>query len=132
MSDAASGRGASTDALRDIAQLRAFLAGSGVDLLITTGGLGPTADDLTAAVVGEFQGRPSELDPQLEQRIAAVVERLMAMRGWRADAASTAVGVRKQAQVPAGAIVLEPVGTAPGLVVPPVDGRSGPVVPAAP
>jgi nicotinamide-nucleotide amidase len=39
-----------------------------------------------------------------------------------------AAGVRKQALVPAGAIVLEPVGTAPGLVVPPADGRDGPVV----
>jgi nicotinamide-nucleotide amidase len=36
--------------------------------------------------------------------------------------------VRKQALVPAGATVLEPVGTAPGLVVPPADGRTGPVV----
>jgi nicotinamide-nucleotide amidase len=68
------------------------------------------------------------VDPALEQRIAAVVERLMARRGWRADPASTAAGVRKQARVPDGATVLEPVGTAPGLVVPPAEGRSGPTV----
>jgi nicotinamide-nucleotide amidase len=68
------------------------------------------------------------VDADLEQRIAAVVERLMAMRGWRADAESTAAGVRKQAQVPEGATVLDPVGTAPGLFVPPADGREGPVV----
>ena len=105
-----------------------FLAGTGVALVITSGGLGPTADDLTAEVVGEFQGRPSSLDPALEQRIAAVVERLMARRGWRADPAATAAGVRKQARVPAGATVLEPVGTAPGLVVPPAEGRRGPTV----
>ncbi len=113
------------------ADLRAaldFLAGTGVPLVLTTGGLGPTADDLTADVVAEYQGRPTSVDPALEQRIAAVVERLMAMRGWQADAASTAVGVRKQAQVPEGATVLEPVGTAPGLVVPPGQGRTGPVV----
>ena len=55
-----------------------FLAGTGVALVITSGGLGPTADDLTAEVVGGFQGRPSAVDPALEQRIAAVVERLMA------------------------------------------------------
>jgi nicotinamide-nucleotide amidase len=36
-------------------------------------------------------------------------------------------GNRKQAMVPVGATVLEPVGTAPGLVVPPTDGR-GPTV----
>ncbi|MDT0274345.1 competence/damage-inducible protein A [Blastococcus goldschmidtiae] len=113
------------------ADLRAalgFLAGTGVPLVVTTGGLGPTADDLTADVVAEYQGRPPSVDPALEQRIAAVVERLMAMRGWQADPASTAVGVRKQARVPEGATVLEPVGTAPGLVVPPGQEGAGPVV----
>ncbi len=113
------------------ADLRAaltFLAGTDVSLLITSGGLGPTADDLTADVVAEFQGRPVSVDPALEERIAAVVERLMARRGWRADPAAIAAGVRKQARVPDGATVLEPVGTAPGLVVPPAEGRTGPTV----
>src|SRR4051795_8019855 len=36
--------------------------------------------------------------------------------------------IRKQARVPDGATVLEPVGTAPGLVVPPAEGRTGPTV----
>jgi competence/damage-inducible protein CinA-like protein len=116
------------DRPEDLHEALAFLAGTGVALIITTGGLGPTADDLTAQVVGEFQGRPSVVDPALEQRIAAVVERLMARRGWRADPVATAAGVRKQARVPDGATVLEPVGTAPGLVVPPAEGRSGPIV----
>ncbi len=104
------------------------LAAAGAELVVTTGGLGPTADDLTAAIVGEAQGRPLGLDPALEQRVAAVVEQLMTLRGWRIDPEAAAAGVRKQAMVPAGAMVLEPVGTAPGLVVPPADGRSGPVV----
>jgi nicotinamide-nucleotide amidase len=52
----------------------------------------------------------------------------MARRGWPADPAATAAGVRKQARVPVGATVLEPVGTAPGLVVPPAEGRTGPTV----
>jgi nicotinamide-nucleotide amidase len=112
----------------DLRDALAFLAGTGVALVITSGGLGPTADDLTADVVGEFQGRSSSVDPVLEERIAAVVERLMAGRGWRADPTATAAGVRKQARVPDGATVLEPVGTAPGLVVPPAEGRSGPTV----
>ncbi|HVD27299.1 MAG TPA: competence/damage-inducible protein A [Mycobacteriales bacterium] len=116
------------DRPEDLHEALAFLAGTGVALVITTGGLGPTADDLTAQVVGEFQGRPSVVDPALEQRIAAVVERLMARRGWRADPVATAAGVRKQARVPDGATVLEPVGTAPGLVVPPAEGRRGPIV----
>jgi nicotinamide-nucleotide amidase len=116
------------DRPHDLRDALSFLAGTGVSLIITTGGLGPTADDLTADVVGAFQGRPSALDPALEQRIAAVVERLTARRGWSADPAAMAAGIGKQALVPAGAGVLEPVGTAPGLVVPPAAGREGPTV----
>jgi nicotinamide-nucleotide amidase len=116
------------DRPEDLRAALAFLAGSGSALVITSGGLGPTADDLTAEVVAQFQGRPSAVDPGLEQRIGAVVERLMARRGWRADAASTAAATAKQALVPEGATVLEPVGTAPGLVVPAGEGRSGPPV----
>jgi competence/damage-inducible protein CinA-like protein len=112
----------------DLRSALEFLAGTGVALVLTSGGLGPTADDLTAQVVGDTQGRPSVVDPALEQRIGAVVERLMARRGWRADPGATAAGVRKQALVPAGATVLEPVGTAPGLIVPPAEGRTGPTV----
>ena len=105
-----------------------FLTDSGVDLVITSGGLGPTADDLTAAVVAEHQGRPLQFDDALHDRIADILARLSAGRGWRADPAATEAGTRKQAQVPAGASVLEPVGTAPGLVVPVADGRTGPPV----
>jgi nicotinamide-nucleotide amidase len=112
----------------DLESALEFLVGSGVDLVITTGGLGPTADDLTAQVVGDAQGRPSAVDPELERRIGAIVERLMSRRTRRADPAATAAGVAKQARVPEGATVLEPVGTAPGLVVPVAAGRSGPPV----
>ncbi|UOY00495.1 competence/damage-inducible protein A [Blastococcus sp. PRF04-17] len=116
------------DRPEDLQAALVFLAGTGVDLIITSGGLGPTADDLTAEVVAAFQGRPTALDPELEGRIGEIAERLTARRGWRADPAATAAGVRKQAHVPVGATVLEPVGTAPGLVVPPAEGRSGPTV----
>jgi nicotinamide-nucleotide amidase len=116
------------DRPEDLRSALGFLATTGEDLVITTGGLGPTADDLTAEVVGDVQGRPSAVDPELERQIGGIVERLMARRGWRADPEATAAGTRKQALVPAGAIVLSPVGTAPGLVVPPAEGRTGPVV----
>ncbi|GAB3362578.1 competence/damage-inducible protein A [Modestobacter lapidis] len=116
------------DRPEDLRSALTFLADGGAGLVITTGGLGPTADDLTAQVVGDAQGRPSAVDPALEERIGAIVARLTARRGWRADPAATAAGVTKQARVPAGATVLEPVGTAPGLVVPVAEGRSGPPV----
>ena len=48
-----------------LAQL-AFMADQGVDLVITSGGLGPTADDLTIEMVARFTGRPLFLDDDLE------------------------------------------------------------------
>jgi nicotinamide-nucleotide amidase len=108
------------------AALRHLLADH--DLVVTSGGLGPTADDLTVPVVAEVQGRECQLDAELERRIGEILESLLRRRGWRADPEATAAGVRKQATVPVGAHVLDPVGTAPGLVVPPAEGRSGPPV----
>ncbi|MEJ7718338.1 MAG: molybdopterin-binding protein [Thermoleophilaceae bacterium] len=108
------------------AQLR-FMADEGVELMITSGGLGPTADDLTAEVVGRFQGRPLRLDEDLEQRIADIVAPLA--RRWRnVDPEAMRLGTRKQAMVPEGAAVLEPAGTAPGLVVAPANGSAPTVV----
>ena len=101
------------------AQLR-FLAGQGVDLIVTSGGLGPTADDLTLEVVAAFAGRPMALDDALEGRIAAIVEPLM--RRWpNVDHEAVRTATRKQAMVPGGATVIEPAGTAPGMVVPPTE-----------
>ncbi len=56
------------------AQLR-FLAEQGVDLIVTSGGLGPTADDLTVPTVAEFCDRELLLDPELEEHIAGVIRR---------------------------------------------------------
>lgn len=104
-----------------------FLASEDCDLVVTSGGLGPTADDLTAEVVGRFQGREMVLDPALEERIAEILERLM-VRWPDLDREAIAISNRKQAVVPEGAEILEPVGTAPGLVVAPVGDASRPVV----
>lgn len=112
----------------DLTAALQFLAGSGLDLIITSGGLGPTADDLTAQMVAAFQGRPLVLDTQLEQHIAAIVARFSAGRGGRMDPDATAAATRKQALVPSGAGVLQPVGTAAGFVIPVAEGRSGPPI----
>ncbi|KUH81125.1 MULTISPECIES: competence/damage-inducible protein A [unclassified Mycobacterium] len=97
------------------AQLR-FLADEGVDLIVTSGGLGPTADDMTVETVARFAGRKLVLDNRLEATIADIVARLMA-RFPNVDAEAIQASNRKQALVPDGADVIDPVGTAPGVVV---------------
>jgi nicotinamide-nucleotide amidase len=112
------------DRREDMDEALRFLAARGVDLVLTSGGLGPTADDLTAEVVGAFAGRPMVLDEALEERIAEILKPLMS-RWPDLDPDAIRASNRKQAIVPVGATILDPVGTAPGLVVP-VDG--GPTV----
>ncbi len=108
-----------------LATLR-FMAAEGMALIVTSGGLGPTADDLTAEVVGRFCGREMVLDAALEERIAEILRPMMAR--WPAlDADAVRLSNRKQAVIPEGATILEPVGTAPGLIVPPLDG-DGPTI----
>ncbi|OBF11351.1 competence/damage-inducible protein A [Mycobacterium sp. ACS4331] len=100
----------------DIVAALKFHADEGVDLILTSGGLGPTADDMTVAVVADFCGRDLILDPDLEARIAAILKRMM-RRFPDADFDAVLAANRKQAMIPAGAEVLNPVGTAPGVVV---------------
>lgn len=109
----------------DIERALEFMASQKIDLVLTSGGLGPTADDLTAAVVGRFQGREMVLDEELEARIQEIVTPLRE-RMPNLDPEALRAGTRKQATIPDGATVLEPVGTAPGLVVTPQ--TSGPTV----
>jgi nicotinamide-nucleotide amidase len=115
------------DRPRDLTAALAFMASEGLDVVLTSGGLGPTADDLTARVVGEFQGRPMVLDRELEHRIAEIV-RPLAERYPSLDRDSMDIGTGKQATIPEGATVLAPVGTAPGLVVTPAEGGEGPTI----
>ena len=98
------------------AQLR-FLADEGVDLIVTSGGLGPTADDMTVEVVARFCGRELVLDAETEQKIANILKKLMAHFN-PGDFDAVRAANRKQAMIPAGAQVLDPEGTAPGVVVP--------------
>ncbi len=79
------------------------------DLVIGTGGLGPTADDLTTEMVAQFLGVKMVEDEQVAGDLKARFER----RGvpWTANNL-------KQALFPAGATIIpNPVGTAPGFNV---------------
>jgi len=105
------------DRPEDMKAQLAFMADQGVDLVVTSGGLGPTADDLTIEMVAEFTGRPLFLDDDLEERIAEILRPLM-KRFRHLDFDAVRAANRKQALVPEGAHVIYPAGTAPGLVVP--------------
>ena len=111
----------------DMEDVLRFMAGEGLDLIVTSGGLGPTADDLTAEVVGRAQGREMVLDVGLEERIAEILKPL-AKRWPNLDMEAIRRSNRKQAVIPEGARILEPVGTAPGLVVPPREPARKPTV----
>ncbi len=115
------------DRPEDMDRALAFLASIGVDLIVTSGGLGPTADDLTAEVVGAFQGRAMVLDDALEAQIGEILDRYLS-RWPGLDPEAVRASNRKQAIVPEGATILDPVGTAPGLVVPPASANGGPTV----
>jgi nicotinamide-nucleotide amidase len=115
------------DRPEDMRDALRFMAEREMSIVLTSGGLGPTADDLTAEVVGSFQGRSMELDAALSERIAEIVKPLL--KRWpNIDEQAIELANRKQATVPAGATVLEPVGTAPGLIVPPAETGAGPTV----
>lgn len=97
------------------AALRELVDG-GYDLIITSGGLGPTHDDRTVAMVAEATGRALELDADALEEITAIVTGYAAARGVAVELLLP--GARKQATVPTGAHVISPSGTAPGVIVP--------------
>src|SRR5262245_11440897 len=77
------------------------------DLVLTTGGIGPTLDDMTRQSVAEVLGVPLELKPHL-------LEQIKAMMGSRYTENNA-----RQAYIPAGSTAIEnPVGTAPGFIAP--------------
>lgn len=83
------------------------LAGDDADLVILTGGLGPTHDDLSRDAVAAFLGVPLELDQAVLEGLKARFSR----HKWPMP-----VRNEVQAMVPVGCEVLpNPVGTAPGL-----------------
>jgi len=78
-------------------------------IVITTGGIGPTEDDLTRIAIANVTGRPLAFQPHLMEQIRALIER----RGFK-----MAENNRVQAFIPEGSIAIEnPKGTAPGFIV---------------
>jgi len=85
------------------------IAMSRSDIIITTGGLGPTVDDVTRPAIARATGRELEFRPELLMQIEARFQRF---------GAPMSENNRRQAYVPGGAIVIEnPVGTAPSFIV---------------
>lgn len=81
---------------------------SRAQLLIFTGGLGPTPDDLTTEAIANFFGADLEERPD----VLADIEAKCAQRGRKMLAS-----IKKQALLPVGADVLpNPIGTAPGII----------------
>jgi nicotinamide-nucleotide amidase len=79
------------------------------DVVVTTGGIGPTADDITREAVAAATGRELVFSEDLMRQIEAY----FAARGFRLSPSN-----RRQAYIPAGAIPVEnPVGTAPAFIV---------------
>jgi nicotinamide-nucleotide amidase len=92
---------------RMVEVLRIAIARSGV--VITTGGLGPTVDDVTRPAVARATGRALEFHPELFAQIEA---------RFKSFGVPMSENNRRQAFVPQGAIALEnPVGTAPSFIV---------------
>ena len=85
------------------------VAASRVELIITTGGLGPTVDDRTRQAVAAATGRPLEFHQALLDQIAA---------RFRRFGVQMSENNVQQAYIPQGAIPIEnPVGTAPCFIV---------------
>ncbi|MBN1318258.1 MAG: CinA family nicotinamide mononucleotide deamidase-related protein, partial [Anaerolineales bacterium] len=86
-----------------------YIALDRADVIITTGGLGPTVDDVTRLAVAKATDRELEFRQPLLDQISARFER------WGAEMSQNN---RQQAYVPAGALpLLNPVGTAPCFIV---------------
>ncbi len=89
--------------------------GLSYDVLVVTGGLGPTHDDRTMALLAEAAGAPLILDESLEREIAAVSRTIAARLGR--PYTDFHEGVRKQATIPTGAEVVGLAGTAPSIAL---------------
>ncbi|MBU6363014.1 MAG: nicotinamide-nucleotide amidohydrolase family protein [Acidobacteria bacterium] len=101
------------DALDDIRSAVAEALAGGADLVVTTGGLGPTHDDRTMEAVALAAGVGMVIDQHALEMVRAAIATVPA----RASQQTRETGARKQATLPEGAVALPPPGTAPGAVL---------------
>ncbi len=95
-----------------------------VDLVVSTGGLGPTPDDLTREALGAAVGEVPVIDPVLERWL----RRLFAKRGVRL----AEVNLKQAWRIPSARAIHNPNGTAPGWWVDRPDGRVAVLLPGPP
>ncbi len=104
------------DEMEEIAEEVGRALERGADVIFTSGGLGPTADDLTLAAVAKGLGLPLELHPEALRMVREQYDRfhasgLMAQGGLNP-------GREKMAWLPKGGVPLfNPGGTAPGVLM---------------
>ena len=94
------------------------------DLVVATGGLGPTPDDLTRESVAAAVGEVPVIDPVLERWL----RRLFAKRGVRL----AEVNLKQAWRIPSATAIPNPNGTAPGWWVDRPDGRVAVLLPGPP
>ena len=122
LGDALSGLGLELSGARTVPDDRALIIGAvrdaaaRADVIVTSGGLGPTSDDITAECIAEAKGEGLRFDEPAFQRMTAMFE----SRGIPMAASN-----RRQAMLPSSSSTLvNELGTAPGFVTPfEVDGR---------
>jgi len=90
------------------------------DIIITSGGLGPTEDDLTREAIAQVMGEQLEIQPHLEEELRAFFV--------RRDRTMPERNVKQATTIPSGTYLPNPVGTAPGWWVE----RSGKVIVSMP
>jgi nicotinamide-nucleotide amidase len=76
------------------------------DVIITSGGLGPTEDDLTREAIAQVMGEQAEIQPHLEEELRAFFVRRGRTMPQR--------NVKQATTIPSGTYLPNPVGTAPG------------------
>lgn len=90
------------------------------DLVLTTGGLGPTEDDLTRKAIAALMGEEPKVDPELEQGLREFFSR----RGYQMPESN----IKQATIIPSAQVIPNPRGTAPGWWVE----RDGKVIIAMP